>query len=537
MTAPVIDHDPANSQSRPGRMHLSAVVDHEALTAAAAEGRREITGLAVPYDVEIDRTDWWYGTQRLAFAQAAAVVREDAKLFYGHDTHSTPIGRITASEQTSEGLRITATLSKTPKADEVYELLRDGTLDKFSIGFIYGEFAIEDDGELLRHTLCDVYETSVVPYPAYDGAAVDSVLSQHPTHEGSNPMTAPVIEQPGTDSLAQLAASQDKLAEAIAELERKLATLGGTPAPESPAALFGSYGEFVKGMLNGDESAQRMALAFESGDGVAADAVIRDAWVGDIIKLIDKGRKVWGLFDSGTLPAEGTSLEYAVLDENTIDVARQLAEGDDLVKGNIKISTDKADVLTFGGVAEYSLQKAQRSSVNVLELYWRALVLAYARATEAYARAVLTDVAAATKGSLATLGEPEGWIDFLVDAALHLDDKGLQPEYLRLSPDVYKGLATMQMGPDGPFFLDRSSGRVNVAELSGEVGGIRVVLTPGTNTVEVGNSFALKTYESGGAPMRLGPETEITNLTQGIGVYGFGAIAVQDPKAIVRIGA
>lgn len=536
MTTPTIEAPPKNTG------HLSMTVDRDALAAAAAEGKREISGLAVPYGVEIDRSDWWYGTSRLKFAEGAAVVRDDAKLFFGHDhiALGTPIGRITSWENTPEGLRITATLSQTAKADEIYALLQDGTLDKFSIGFHYSAFSIEDEGELLLHTEIDVFETSVVSYPAYDGAAVESVLSSDPTRKGQPPMTTKTQERQeapeGTDGLAQIVKTQDTLAEALAEVERKLATIGDAVVPDSPAALFSSYGEYVKGMLSGDENARSMALAFEAGDGVAADSVVRDPWVGDIIRLIEKARKIYSLFDSAPLPAEGTTLEYGVIEDNTIDVEQQLEEGDDLVKGNIKIGTDNAPVLTFGGAAEMSLQKALRSSVPIVDMTWRALAIAYGKTTEQYVRTVKAAAAAQTVGSLADLDTIEGWIDFLVDASMHLDDKGLAPEYLQVTPDHFKTLASLRMGTDGPFLLDRASGSINLTELTGNVAGIKTVLTPGSGLVEVGNSFALKTFESGGAPLRLGPDTEILNLTQAIGVYGFLAVAVQDAKALVRPG-
>lgn len=540
MTTPTIEAPPKNTG------HLSITVDREALAAAAAAGKREISGLAVPYGVQIDRPDYWYGTSRLEFAADSAVVRDDAKLFFGHDhvALGTPIGRITSWENTPEGLRITATLSATLKADEIYALLQDGTLDKFSIGFYYVTFSIEEEGALLLHTEIDVFETSVVSYPAYDGAAVENVLSSDPTtRKGPQPMTAaPTAQerqeaQQGAESLAQVAESQDLLAASISEIERKLATIGDAVAPSTPAALFSSYGEYVKAMLSGDDNARSMALAFEEGDGVAADSVVRDPWVGDIINLIEKARKVYSLFDSAPLPAEGTTLEYGKIVDNTIDVERQLAEGDDLVKGNIKIGTANAPVLTFGGASEMSLQKAIRSSVPILDLTWRALAIAYGKTTEQYVRTVKAAAAAQTVGSLAALDTVEGWIEFLVASAMHLDDKGLTPEYLEVSPDMFTGLATLRLGTDGPFLLDRSSGSINLTELTGNVAGIKTVLTPGTGKVEVGNSFALKTFESGGAPLRLGPETEILNLTQAIGVYGFLAVAVQDAKALVRPGA
>jgi hypothetical protein len=52
----------------------------------------------------------------------------------------------------------------------------------------------------------------------------------------------------------------------------------------------------------------------------------------------------------------------------------------------------------------------------------------------------------------------------------------------------------------------------------------------------IGNSAALTTYESAGAPFRLNAE-EITNLSQKFSVYGYLAVAAADKKALVKITA
>ncbi|MEJ7633249.1 HK97 family phage prohead protease [Aeromicrobium sp.] len=382
--------------------HLSMTIDRDALAEAVKEGKREISGLAVPYDVEIARSDWYYGTSKLKIGQDAATVREDAKLFFGHDhiALGTPIGRITGWANEPGGLRITAALSKTAKADEVYELLQDGTLDKFSIGFYYVAFSIEDDGELLVHTEIDVFETSVVSYPAFDGAAVDSVLSA--TNKG-NRMTQLAAATFSKEDGDKLATSIDTLSTDVEQLAAKLATIGNADPAGPPPLAFSSYGEFVKAMCDrdhdkhGEAEALTKYLAYEGG--VVADTTYGDTWVGDITRRIERARKVWNLFESGTLPAEGMKLEYGRVVNSTIDVARQLAEGDKIVMGKIEVGSEFADVITFGGGAEMSFQQVKRSSINVVDFTWGELARAYAKATEAYARLVLDSVVPHTVAS------------------------------------------------------------------------------------------------------------------------------------------
>lgn len=518
-----------------------------------AAARREFEALAVPYDVEVDRENWRLGTKKLRIAKGAAKWRDDAKLFYGHDWQldGIPIGRVVTVTETDDGPRTLNRIAKTPKGDEVYALMQpdeDGVavLDKVSIGFYINAYSVEGadtDSPVLVCTDIDVFELSVVPFPQYDGAAVDNVLN----NQRSNSMTAPAIEAPvafSQEDGATLSATVEQLNLSVEELGAKIATLGSAAIPDSPAQLlsgFNSYGEYAKALAAGDDEAKKFAAEAERlayAGGTSDDTIYGDTWVGENLRLVENARRVWNLFESGKLPAEGTTLEYGKIATNTIDVDEQLDEGDAIVMGNITIGTGHADVLTFAGGSELTLQQAKRSNVNVLDLHFRALGIAYGKTTEAYVRSVLADpaqVAPKMVGTLAGLADIDGWIDFLIDGAMWLDDKGLAPEYLRMTVDQFKILAKLREGTDGPFLLNRETGRINLLDRTGAVAGLQISVEAGTNLVELGNSFALKTYEDGAAPARLGPQEDITTLTQAIGVYGFGAVAVQDEKAIVRV--
>ncbi|WP_311209383.1 MULTISPECIES: HK97 family phage prohead protease [unclassified Aeromicrobium] len=558
LTAPEIFGASATFDDKTGAP-LTLHVTTPLVLAEAAEGeaRREFTALATTYEVEVNRPNWRTGTVLFRIAKGAATFRADAKVFYGHDWQSdgTPIGRVVSATEAVEGPRILARLWQTTKADEIYALMKpdeDGVpvLDKISIGFYITAYTVEGadtDAPVLVVTGADVFEASVVPYPQFDGAAVDDVLQirDRNTSPQKEPDMTSTITEPGadTDVLAALA-KLDGLPEAVDTLSAKIATMGATTAPDSTAELFGSsYGEFVKAMASGDADAKKFAEALAEGDyagGTSGDTIWGETWVGDIVKLIENARKVWNLFDSAPLPAEGMKLEYGKLASNTIDVQEQAEEGDAIVMGNVKITTAFADVFTFAGGSRLTLQQVKRSSIAVLDLHWRALAIAFAKATEAKARAIRAAAAAHTTGSLGELDDFDGWIDFLVDGAVHLDDKGLQPEYLNLSATQFKRLAKIREGVDGPYLLSRDTGRISLLDQTGDVAGLKIAFgkdeSLGANFVEMGNSFALKTFESAGAPARLGPQEEITNLTEEIGVYGFGAIAVQDEKALVRPG-
>ena len=174
--------------------------------------------------------------------------------------------------------------------------------------------------------------------------------------------------------------------------------------------------------------------------------------------------------------------------------------------------------------------------MNALDLTGRSLARAYAKTSGQYTRTVLNGpgVTPQTVGALADLDGIDGWIDFLIDSAIHFDDKGMSGEYLRLTPDVFKTLAKLQADSAAPFFLNRRTGTINLSKIDGELEDLKFCVVPGTAGVEIGHSSAIRTLESAGAPARLSDQEDILTLTKAVGVYGFGAIAVQDEKAIVR---
>ena len=86
---------------------------------AQAAGDRLITGIAVPYDDEIEYMPGWFETvARDAFNPET---NGPIKLFW---QHSDVIGTVTDARNTPEGLEITARISETSLGNDVYALAR-----------------------------------------------------------------------------------------------------------------------------------------------------------------------------------------------------------------------------------------------------------------------------------------------------------------------------------------------------------------------------------------------------------------------------
>ncbi len=146
---------------------------------------RNVTGLAVPFDqpATIDDGTGAYTEvfRRGAFTRTLAERgAHRVKLLGNHDSRRMPLGRLTSAREDPAGLVVEARVSATPDGDAALELIRDGALDSFSIGFrpvVDRWNARRDSVERVEVALV---ELSLVAFPAYAGAVVTAVRSKVP---------------------------------------------------------------------------------------------------------------------------------------------------------------------------------------------------------------------------------------------------------------------------------------------------------------------------------------------------------------------
>lgn len=117
------------------------------------------------------------------------------KLLYQHD-RTEPIGRAIDLREDAAGLYGSFAISRTGRGDEALELLRDGVLDSFSIGFTPQEE--KSRGMVTVRTRTALREGSLVTFPAYTGAAVAGVRSL----EDEAPQTTPEDDGGSAESTA-----------------------------------------------------------------------------------------------------------------------------------------------------------------------------------------------------------------------------------------------------------------------------------------------------------------------------------------------
>lgn len=106
-----------------------------------------------------------------AFKKTLAERASKVKLLWQHDP-SQPLGKPIHMAEDSKGLYVEAKISKSRLGDEALELIQDGVIEDFSIGYdvLKDEYDTQEKTRLLKEL--KLYEFSVVTFPANEQAAI-----------------------------------------------------------------------------------------------------------------------------------------------------------------------------------------------------------------------------------------------------------------------------------------------------------------------------------------------------------------------------
>ena len=495
-----------------------------------ATQERTITGLAVPYGQDANIG----GAYMERFVPGAIDSVEDVKLFYGHET---PIGKVIEGRETDAGYEIVAKLTAgVQAADETLALMRDGVLNKFSVGFV----PIEQtrDGNTITRTKVALKEISVVAFPAFAGASITEIREEEreivqPPESTPTPIKESESELETSNLELDLRSTQDEVAEL-----RRVVESNVNPAPAVPVVSFRNAGEYAKALVARDDQ----AIALFRAATTTADTVALPAFIGQINDLIANNRPSLNAFSSAALPASGMTVEYAHVSSNSLDVDVQNPENEELAFGNIAIDTVSANVITYGGYTSMSKQVVERSTVNFVDTAIRALAIQYAKATNAKVVSTLAGLDFSGKTFTADGGTAASLISGVANGAAYINAAtGLTPQFILAAPDAYVEIMKVA-GNDGRPVVNvdgagvNNIGSANIPGLRGSLLGLPVIVDAqlAAGTCYLANMDALQTLESAGAPVRL-QDSDITTLTDSISVYGYIAATVPFEGAIVKL--
>lgn len=483
---------------------------------------RTITGIAVPYGQDANIG----GMYIERFAPGAIDSVEDVKLFYGHEQ---PIGIVTEGRDVDGGFEITAKVSETSLGNDVLTLMRDGALNKFSVGFV--PVSQEKDGSTITRTKVSLKEVSVVPFPAYAGASITEVREESPSEPE-------IITETESELENNIELDVRSVQDEVAELRRVVESNVAPVAPVAPEYMnYRSFGEYVQGFAKGEAAAVELARTAST----SADTYAAPGYIGYINKLIDANRPSWNVWSKAVLPATGMTVEYAAITANTLAVGEQDPENEALSFGNLTIDNVSASVKTYGGYTQVSKQAVLRGSVDYTGIVFDALAVAYANATNAAAKASIAALDFTGKVMDLDGGTAASVIEGLIDGVKYIKaNSGLNAEFILCSPDSYKYFMKIADSSGRPIVNVNRDGQNTFAtannDLTGSIWGIPVVVDPtlGTGLAYLANSKALQVLEANGSGTRLS-DSDSTTLTETLSLYGFAAITVPFEAAIVKL--
>ena len=157
---------------------------------------RTLVGLAVPFDVEIDVSDFWDDyTEVIRKGAFAKTIRDRSRpvpLMVSHEHRALPLAAATSLAETDTGLETEFHLPATARADEVLELHRSGVEFGLSIGFSPVQERVTKGSarnpastrDLVERTEVNLREISLTSFPAFDMAGVSGVrdaAGRHPS--------------------------------------------------------------------------------------------------------------------------------------------------------------------------------------------------------------------------------------------------------------------------------------------------------------------------------------------------------------------
>ncbi len=488
---------------------------------------RTVTGLAVPYGEGADIG----GKYIERFVPGAIENVDDVKLFWNHEQI---IGHVIEGRETEAGFEIVGKIAPTSLGNDVLELIRSGSVDKFSVGFIPVEE--KRDGNVITRTKVALKEVSAVVWPAFAGAAITQVRDEQVEEPEVEETPIPESENSLSENIElDVRSIQDD----VAELRR---TVEANVAPSAPAApsymKFRSQGEYAKALVAGDGDAVELFRAAST----SADAAIVAPWFGYINGLIANNRPTLSSFSRAPLPATGLTVEYAQIDSNTLAVDVQDPEGEALAFGNLTFETVSVPVKTYGGYSSFTKQYIERSQVNTLDQVFQGLSLAYASASNAKVVATIGALDFTGKTFDADGGTASSLAEGIANGAAYIfENTGLRPEFILCSVDSYVKIVKVAGADARPILSTNGDGSntigsASIPGLSGSVFGLPIVVDPalGTGVAYLANSQALIVMESAGQPARL-TDSDITTLTDSVSVYGYMAVAVPRAGAIVKL--
>ena len=490
--------------------------------AAGKTGRREITGIAVPYDVAATVSD---GTSVIIKQGALPVDGKAPRLYMNHDA-TNAIGIVTERVDTPEGMMFTAKISKTQSGDEALILAQDGVLDSVSIGINPVKYTTAKDGTVTV-TAADWIELSLVPVPAFAGAIITDIAASIPQDEPeiSTIETEPTQETE-TMSEATIPAVEATIPTApiFAQAKRKFVM---PSAAEYLAAMHAGGDTFhnVNAAYKEAVRDQQSALQAAAGDVLTTDTpgLLPVPVLGPVFQDLNFVRPVVTAFGARSMP-NTPSKTFVRPTITTHTSAATQTEGSAVSATTMVIASNTVTKSTVAGQVTLTMQDMDFTDPASMNIILNDLAGEYLIKTDDIAADALVSGKTASGSTwTVTAGDPTSLINSLYDAAREIaEDSNYFPTHLCVSPDVWEKLGAQLDSNKRPvlgYVTDGIMGQNSIGKVGGL--GYNNMNVMGLQLV-VDNNFA-----SGTMLVVYAPGFEIYEAQQGV-------LSIANPSTLSR---
>ena len=433
---------------------IKLIASQVSIDAAAGQtGRREITGVAVPYDVPAVVSD---GTAVIFRPGSLPVEGKAPRLFMYHDA-SMPVGIVTERVDTPEGMLFTAKISASTDGQNALIMLQEKVIDQVSVGVNPQKFSYDEAGTMIIES-ASWTELSLVPIGAFgDMANIATVAASihHEDEEISNIETEPTQEN-------------ETMSEAtVPEVEATIPT-AAIPAQAKREARMPSAGEYLAAYHIGGETfakvngafveaqkAKRSVLEAAAGDIATTDTpgLLPIPVLGPVFQDINYIRPFVSAIGARAYPDGGTSKTFI---RPTITTHTEVAEQTGSVEfgaaaaRTMVIAANSVAKKTFAGQVSLSVQDIDFTSPAAMQQVLQDLMGQYMITTDNFAVDTFV-TGAATAGVWG--GTTAGFISDIYECAANISSgSNLFPTHLLVGVDTWKKIGSLVDDSDRPVF-------------------------------------------------------------------------------------
>ena len=505
------------------------------ISAADGDGRREIMGVAAPYNVEAVVAD---GTTVKFLPGSLPLDGAAPKLIMNHDL-TNAIGVVTERAEDENGVYFVARISKTAAGNDALELAKDGVLDAVSVGAEPIEAEFDDNGVLVV-ALARWLELSLVPLGAFPQAKITQVAASKKEENTMSETTTPevAVEVPAAAPTAPVWAA--------AKVERQF----NLPTPGEYMAAMHIGGEAwrnVNAAYKQHQAKNQTAIQAALAQDLTTDTpgLLPTPVLGPVFEDLNFVRPVVSAFGTRAMPnGNGKAFIRPTITQHTS--AATQTEGSAVSSTKMTIASNSVTRTTVAGGVFISQQDIDFSDPSALESILRDLAGQYMIKTDDIAADALVSGATGS-GSTWTFNStnPASLITALYDAAREIqEDTNFVPTHIFASPNVWE-LLGRQLDADGrPVFGYAQGGSIigtnalgrtdGLSYLGTNVMGLNFVVDNNfvNNTLIVARAQGFECYENvRGIMTKEDPELLGRNFTY----YGYFANFVADATMIQSI--